>query len=444
MITRLVLATGARLRAREVVRRLPQLLLAGAWLAAAGGCQSVFSPRPLPEPSGARAAAEDAPEDKGGKKFSLVSFQTWDLFAPPKTPPPPVESFVLRADGLVEEKVPEAGTPDARLAGARELFRRGEYAKAEAAYHYVGDNPKNPMPAIVEAKYYEAECLRLQGHWPKAADSYNDLLSKYPQNPYREQALQRLFDIANFWLDDTREVMRENREVLDKKRWFVWPHWFHTDRRKPFFEEETRAIEALEQVRFNDINGPLADKALFMAGSVKFYNEDYREAQLYFDQIHEKHPNSPLAEDAIKLAIISKSLSTGGPEYDGREVAKARILIDAAFRSYPKLAQQEEDFLVKQLKAVNLQQAEKDFLMAQFWEKTGHPGSAYFYYELVKRRYPGTKPAEEAAARVEKLEREKKLSPAQNGPPLQPQPPADPTAAQPTGEPRQLPAGLKP
>jgi outer membrane protein assembly factor BamD (BamD/ComL family) len=433
MITRLVLDAGARLRAGRRAHELPGLLLLGAGFLLAGGCHSTFVSSDGPDAAGAASA----PAETGDKKLRLASFQVWDPFAPPQAPPPPVDSFVLRADGLEEEKAPEAGSAAALLAGARELFRKGEYAKAEAVYHHVADNQKNPLPVVFEAKYYEAECLRLQGYWPKAADSYNDLLTKFPQNPYREQALQRLFEIANFWLDDTRELMRENREAHDGKRWFVWPRWFHTDRRKPFFEEEHRAIEALEQVRFNDINGPLADKALFLAGSVKFYNEDFREAQHYFDQIHEKHPNSPLAEDAIKLAIIAKSLSTGGPEYDGREVAKARILIDAAFRSYPNLAQKEESFLVNQLKAVNLQQAEKDFKMAEFWERTGHPGSAFFYYELVKRRYPGTKPASDAAARMERLEREKKFVPPDRGPP--PEPPHPTPEAAP---PRQLPPGL--
>ncbi|HEY7157804.1 MAG TPA: hypothetical protein VH575_27855, partial [Gemmataceae bacterium] len=42
------------------------------------------------------------------------------------------------------------------------------------------------------------------------------------------------------------------------------------------------------------------------------------------------------------------------------------------------------------LKGINAHQAEKDFQMAEFWRRTGHPGSAYFYYEIVRRRYPGT------------------------------------------------------
>ena len=32
--------------------------------------------------------------------------------------------------------------------------------------------------------------------------------------------------------------------------------------------------------------------------------------------------------------------------------------------------------------AIRSQQAEKDFLTAEYYERTGHPGSAVFYYEL--------------------------------------------------------------
>ena len=46
--------------------------------------------------------------------------------------------------------------------------------------------------------------------------------------------------------------------------------------------------------------------------------------------------------------------------------------------------------------AIRMQQAEKDFKVAEYWEQTNHPGSAYFSYEIVRRRYPGTKYEEEA------------------------------------------------
>ena len=246
------------------------------------------------------------------------------LWAVPKAPPPPVDSFVVRPDGLTPEKTPEAGTTEARLAGARDLYRRTEYAKAEALYHAVAQDSKASPTNVQEGLFYEAECLRMQGCYPKAADTYNDLLNKFATTPYRDQAVQHMFDIANYWLDDTRKDMEQWQEYKDKKRWLYWTHIWNWDKTKPILDEQGRAVEKLEQVRLNDINGPMADQALFYAGSVAMYNNDWKAADGYFTQIYEHHPNSPLAPKAIEYAIMAKNLSTGGPEYDGRKAAEAQ------------------------------------------------------------------------------------------------------------------------
>ena len=57
---------------------------------------------------------------------------------------------------------------------------------------------------------------------------------------------------------------------------------------------------------------------------------------------------------------------------------------------YPELAASEKDWLDRQLVNINHQQADGDFNQAEFYRRTGKYGSAYFYYELVRRRYPGT------------------------------------------------------
>jgi hypothetical protein len=85
-------------------------------------------------------------------------------------------------------------------------------------------------------------------------------------------------------------------------------------------------------------------------------------------------------------------MSTGGPDYDGRKVAEARLLIDSALRNYPELAQKKKDFLEKQLYSVAAQQAAKDYETGEFYRRTGHPGSAWFYYDLVRLRYPNVEP----------------------------------------------------
>jgi outer membrane protein assembly factor BamD (BamD/ComL family) len=386
-----------------------------AWAVLAGGCLSpgANSAAALNNPSTSTITAADAPGAGGGvvtaEARAAADADTpsfWDhlnFARPPAAPPPPAETILLRADGIVPEQPPKPGSPEAQLAGARELFRQGQYVDAEGLFKYIADKKKTPLPVAEEARYYQAESLRLQGRLPKAADTYVDLLNKFPNTAYREQALRHMFDIADFWLKDSRERFAELKEKNEGKRWFVSPNFVHFEREKPLFDEEGRAIEKLEQVRYNEINGPLADQALFMAGSVQFLNENYKEADNYFSQIHEKHPNSPLAEKAVELAIIAKHLSTGGADYDGRKVAEARKLVQAAFDNYPELANKKKDFLARQLVGITLQQAEKDYKMAEFWKRTGHIGAAYFYFEMVQRRYPNTPFAELARKQSEEL-----------------------------------------
>lgn len=316
----------------------------------------------------------------------------------------PAPSMVLK-DGKFQPEVAHMQKGGAELNAAQEVYRAGNVDAAEKQFHKIAENTRNSPLIAEEARFYEAECLFKQEKYPKACDTYHKMLNDFPSGAYRDQAVRRMFDIANFWLEDSRTEMAEYREKREGKRSVVIPAVFHTEKKKPLFDEEGRAMEALEAVHVNDITGPLADKALFLAGGVKFYREDYKEADHYFQQIVDHHPNSPLAPQAVELAIISKSMSTGGPDYDGRKLAEARILVDTALRSYPELAREKAGFLERQLGSISFQQAQKDFQTAEFYRRTNHPGSAYFYYEIVRRRYPGSKYADLATAKMEEVRR---------------------------------------
>lgn len=330
------------------------------------------------------------------------------LVGMPKTPPPPAETLIFRGEDVMDEVPVDPESAEGKMAGGKELMRQGDFAKAQRVFHRLYENKKNSQPLLEEARFLEAECLRLQGKYPEAADTYVDLLKKFDRTPYKEASIQHMYDIANYWLDDTREQMRQTREWREGKRLVVWPKFMTIDRSKPFLDREGRAIEKLEQVRWSDINGPLADKALFLAGSIKFFHSDYREADHYFSQIHERHPNSELAPQAVELAIISKHLSTGGSDYDGRKVAEARNLVHSALQSYPELATKRRDFLDRQMIGITHQQADKDYKIGEFYERTGHPGSAYFYYALVRRRYPNSNYARRAEDRMAEIQRKHK------------------------------------
>lgn len=337
------------------------------------------------------------------------TWDRWHLFTPPPAPPAP-DSYVLGVNGLNKDEQLNKSESAKELAGAHEVFRKGDYSKAQDIYHGIAENKKNPVQVAEEARYFEAECLRLREHLPRACDTYHKVIIDFPSGAFKEQALQHMYEIADFWLQDTRTEMEQVREKKEGKRWVVWPHFFHWDEQKPLADEEGRALEALQQVRYSDMTGPLADKALFLTGAVHFFNEDYKEADQDFTQLVEMHPRSPLVEKAIELGIIAKHMSTGGPDYDGRKVAEARQLVQTALDKYPELRQKKGDFLTRQLVGITYQQAQKDYNIAEFYRRTDHPGPAYFCYEIVRRRYPGTKFFDLATERMQELKAQEEKS----------------------------------
>jgi outer membrane protein assembly factor BamD (BamD/ComL family) len=319
---------------------------------------------------------------------------------------PPTDSMIIHA-GRVEETPATAFKGAADLANAEENFRLGDYRKAEKLYEKVADDTANPPLQAEKARYFEGECMRLRGDLPGAMGVYNRLLKDFQYGVFRERAVGRMYDIANFWLDDTRRQLDEETQRTQGKRWFVSWNFVHFNRRKPTFDEEGRALKALEQVYYNDPTGPYAEKSLYMAGYVQFRRGNFREADQLLSQAVEaadrNNRKSELRDQALELAILAKNNAGGGPDYDGRKAAESLKMIHQARMTSPELNSNRSDFLDNQAKIVRFMQAEKDYNIAEFYKRTGHPASAWFYYELVRRRYQGIEFHDKAVARMKEI-----------------------------------------
>jgi tetratricopeptide (TPR) repeat protein len=293
-----------------------------------------------------------------------------------------------------------------KLAAAQQLFAAGKYAKAHDAFKNIADNKANNAILAEEARFFQAEARRLRGHYPEAVDTYHRLLMDFPTGAHRHEACTRMFEIADYWLDDFRDELVARKGEGGVLHWR--PHWSNPlDRTKPFAVQESRAVETLENVHTHDIMGPTADRALFWCGYVNFIRGNFDEADNFFSQLEVFHKDSPLRPQAIAFAIQAKNASTGGAIYDGRKCAEALHLVNVAEASVPELTQNPAmaDQLKKAKFAIRYQQAEKDFKTAEYYERTGHPGSAVFCYELVRRRYAGTQYADAATERKDLLMR---------------------------------------
>ena len=299
------------------------------------------------------------------------------------------------------------GPHNQELDRAHDLYRQKKYAEAEDTFNRVSRDRNTSPYEVEEAIYYEAESLRMQGYYPAASELYTKLVDEFPSGAKKKEALRRMFDIANYWLDETREFMAKRSKDKSGPQSTDWMRtYLHLgDRTKPQVDMHGRAVELLEKIYLNDLTGQakVGETSLFWLGNLHFYKGNYADADHYYTQLKDVFPNGKYFANALEMSIICKQLVTGGSEYDGRRLAEARKLVDLANATCPELAHGKKDFLDRQILTINLQQADKDYNIAKFYERTGHPGAAYFYYEIVRRRYPGTKYSDKATVRMGQL-----------------------------------------
>jgi outer membrane protein assembly factor BamD (BamD/ComL family) len=245
--------------------------------------------------------------------------------------------------------------------------------------------------------------------------------------------------------------MQESRDVQEGKAPFaatalasmhLYPFSIrmHFEDSKPLFDMEGHATRLLEKVYITSPRGEMGEKALFMLASVAFYRERYKAADEYFFDLTQKFPNSPHYAKALELSIVCKQISTGGPDYDGRKLQEARDLIKQAERSCPELSKDQGQFLTKQKLIIFEQEAEHDYDIACFYDRTGHPGAAHFYYAIVTKRYHDTEWAAKAQKRMAELRAT--AQDARDGSPQLTPGPSDIRAPEPAPPPRTLPASL--
>jgi outer membrane protein assembly factor BamD (BamD/ComL family) len=382
--------------------------------------------------------------------------------------------------GAAVERMPTDPVTQREYETAKRLFDEKKYAEAEKLFHKIvyahaepewwqfgagdssdpdggsdgekkkkksGRRGKGLNPVCEASLFYEAECQRLQKNYRTAVDTYTKLLVDFPRNQYTPATCVGLFEIADHYLEPTRRQMDEYQEQIQGKRTFVTPAiYVHFGDDMPLLDAEGHATIILNTIRLHDIKGELGRKALLYLGTISFFRHDYKEADFYFTQLHQEYPNDKDAPRAIKQSVICKQLMTGGSVYDLRGVEESKKLLLTNVGAYQELAKDKE-WVEQQLTNINTQQADREFRIAEFYQRTGHPGSAYFYYELVCRRYPNSPYAEKAAkAKIEMKARVDKEH-GGNGPA-----PAAPAAANPAFEaptpiqapPRTLPQGLEP
>jgi outer membrane protein assembly factor BamD (BamD/ComL family) len=338
-------------------------------------------------------------------KLLTVFVPPWKMEKPDVKEFPKADSLVMRGNGLEKaEKIWHERQAD--IETGKQLIAEKQFAAGEKLFHKVGNDKKCPEQFREEGLFYEAECQRLQTHYRAAEETYSQLFKEHPTTQFTERADRGLFEISLHWLEPVRKQMEEYEEHREGKRWFVMPVSFvHFSSDMPIFDVEGHATRVLEGISIREkmLHTALGEQVLLYLGTLRFFREDYDDADRFFTDLFQLYPNSKYAAKALKQSVVCKQLRTGGTVYDQRTVEESRKLIHTAQTAYAEFAKDQE-WIQKQLVGINLQQADRDWRIAEHYRWTKHHGSAYFYYELVRRCYPNTEYAAKAADRIREME----------------------------------------
>jgi len=226
------------------------------------------------------------------------------------------------------------------------------------------------------ARFYEAECLFLQGRYWKAFKAYEKFVEEYPQSERLSEAAAREFEIG--------EALLEAGALR-------------------------KAAAVFEAAASNDPTGPLADDAELELGRVRLRQGRYEEASASFQAVRDQYPNSERAQEALFLAGVADLKSAGQGSDNAEEVLERA---SAAFEGYLRAQPQGEyaERSAELLRQCRERLAAVRLRIASFYERRGELRAAALYCRGILEEYPETRAAREAQARLAEF-RERGVSP---------------------------------
>lgn len=270
------------------------------------------------------------------------------------------------------------------------LFREKKYDEAAKQFATAAD--RWPGTSLEEdALFWRAESFFFGDRYPSAHEEYDKLLKKYTYSRYLDKAVARQFAIGRYW---------EQFQTAE-------PHWPTTpnfvDKTRPLFDTFGNSLKAYEHVRMNDPTGPLADDALMAGANAYFVHGRYEDAALNYDLLRKEYPKSEHQKNAHLLGIESKQRMYQGPLYDGTPLKEASELADQTLIRFGPTLGVDRDQLIETKNRMVAEQAERDWAMAQYYEKNGHYGAARYYYTSSIEKHPHTPAAARARERLEEI-----------------------------------------
>lgn len=250
-----------------------------------------------------------------------------------------------------------------------------------------------------DALYMQGESYFFADHYWDAELAYEALLEKYQHSRHLDAVQPRRFAIANYWLG----LHREDPQVFYELN--------VVNESLPTRDAFGHAMRVFDRIRLDDPTGKLADDATLALGNAYFASRKFMKADEYYTDLRKTFPSSEHQFDAHFLGLKAKLESYQGADYSANAINEAEKLIKQIRKQFPLEAQEKQDVLSVEFSRVRYLKAERDWLMAQRFDRRTEYGAAKHYYIALVTEHPDTPFAQQAQLRMREIGRRPDVPP---------------------------------
>lgn len=278
--------------------------------------------------------------------------------------------------------------PESRDKSLMTVARIGEYVdtgrckEIQTAFEQLkADFPEIAGPNLNDLdSFIEAEILRCEGNYVKAAASYGRFMDHFPDSKFYDLALERQFQIATAFLAGRKRPILGIFKIKG-------------------YADGVRIMESITyRQTLHDPEGIGIKAAVAVAQSYqdrKLYNEAYYR----WAEIHDQHRTNNLGKQAMLNMARCRRALYRGHQYDTSDLIGRPLNPESYYNSakscYQKFKQQypedADDYKIEQkLNEIDEQLAWKQFEIGRYYQERGNIMSANLYYRMVVDRWPRT------------------------------------------------------
>jgi outer membrane protein assembly factor BamD (BamD/ComL family) len=323
--------------------------------------------------SGGLSASDFAPQKIGGtlKRMS--------------TGKPPINEKEARSLYARGEEIFERGNTATEKSEKQRLF-------IESAGYFAQSADLFPESAVEhDGLFMKGEANFFADRYVAANDTYEQLIKEYPNSRLLDAIESRRMAIASYWLK-LHETKPQSFFTVN-----------YTDSQRPFRDTYGHALRIYDRIRLDDPTGKFAAAATMALANAHFRSGKYVEADQTYTDLRSTYPDSEHQFMAHLLGMKAKLLSYQGPSYSSGPLNGAEKLVGQITKLFRQEAREHRDDIETSMAQVRKHKAEREIMMAKFYDGKGENGYALFHYDIVAREYGDTPLGERAKTRLATL-----------------------------------------